>query len=46
MKLWGGRFTKEEIASAIAECGFDERIRGEALSLEQFALLSDALLKE
>ena len=39
----GGRFTKERIASVIAECGFDERIRGEALSLEQFALLSDAL---
>ena len=42
----GGRFTKEKIASAIAACGFDERIRGEALSLEQFALLSDALSEE
>ena len=39
----GGRFTKERIADAIAECGFDERIRGEALSLVQFAALADAL---
>ena len=42
----GGRFTKEKIASAIAACGFDERIRGEALSLAQFAALSDALSEE
>lgn len=39
----GGRFGKEQIASAIARCGLDERVRGEALSLEQFAVLSDAL---
>lgn len=42
----GGRFGKEEIAAAIAACGFDERVRGEALSLDEFARLSDALLKE
>ncbi len=42
----GGRFTKEEIASGIAKCGFDERIRGEALSLAQFAALADALTEE
>ena len=29
--------------AAIAKCGFDERIRGEALSLANFAALSDAL---
>ena len=39
----GGRFTKEQTATAIAKCGFDERIRGEALSMAQFAALSDAL---
>lgn len=39
----GGRFTKEQIAAAIADCGMDERIRGEALSMAQFAALSDAL---
>lgn len=39
----GGRFTKEEIAAAMASCGLDGRIRGEALSMAQFAALSDAL---
>ena len=38
-----GQLTKQQIAEAIAACGFDERIRGEALSLEQFARLSDEL---
>ncbi len=42
----GGRFTKEQIATAIARCGMDERIRGEALSLAQFAALADALLED
>ena len=37
--------TEQDIAAAIADCGFDERIRGEALSLQQFALLSDVLAK-
>ena len=40
-----GQLTKQEIAECIAECGFDERIRGEALHLEQFAALADALAK-
>lgn len=39
----GGKFNKEQIAAAIAKCGFDERIRGEALSLADFAALADAL---
>lgn len=39
----GGRFMKEQIAAAIAACGLDERVRGEALSMAQFAALSDAL---
>ena len=42
----GGRFGKEAIAAAIARCGLDERVRGEALSLEQFAALADALLED
>ncbi len=39
----GGRFTKEQIAAAIAACGFDERVRGETLGMAQFAALADAL---
>lgn len=35
--------TKEQAAEAIQACGFDERIRGEALSIEQFAAISDQL---
>ena len=36
-------YTKEQIAAAIEVCGLDARVRGEALSMEQFAALSDAL---
>ena len=36
-------YTKEQISAAIAACGLDARVRGEALSMEQFAALSDAL---
>lgn len=38
-------FTKDQIASAIAEAGFSPSVRGEALTLEQFAKLTDILLK-
>ena len=38
-------FTKDQIAAAIAEAGFSPSVRGEALSLEQFAKLTDILLK-
>ena len=38
-----GGFTKEQVASAIAECGFDAKIRGERLSTEDFAALSNHL---
>lgn len=38
-------FTKEEIISAIEEAGFSPTIRGEALTLEDFAKLSDILSK-
>lgn len=36
-------FTKEQIVSAIEEAGFPATIRGEALTLEDFARLSDVL---
>lgn len=39
-------FTKEEIEAAIARCGFAPAVRGESLSLEEFARLSDALTRE
>lgn len=38
-------FTKDQIAAAIAETGFSPSVRGEALTLEQFAKLTDILLK-
>ena len=34
---------REEVLAALAACGLDARVRGEALSLAQFAALSDAL---
>ena len=40
-----GGFSKEQIASAIAECSFDPKIRGERLSCEDFARLSNALFE-
>ncbi len=36
-------FSKEEIEEAIAVCGFPPAVRGEKLTLEDFARLSDAL---
>lgn len=36
-------FTKEEIEEAISQCGFSPSVRGEALSLKEFAMLADAL---
>ena len=36
-------FSKEQINAAIQACGLDPRVRGEALSIGQFAALSDAL---
>ena len=41
----GLSFYKEEIEQAIAACGFQPAIRGEALSLEEFAILSNVLDK-
>lgn len=36
-------FTKEEIEEAISQCGFSPSVRGEALSLKEFAMLADVL---
>lgn len=38
-----GGFTKEQVADAISRCGFDAKIRGERLSTEDFAVLSNHL---
>ena len=38
-------FTKEQVAMALNSIGLSENIRGEALDLEKFAKLSDALLE-
>ena len=38
-------FTKEQICDALSEMGIAATIRGEALSLEQFAKLTDLLKK-
>ncbi len=38
-----GGFTKEQVAEAIARCGFDPKIRGERLSTEDFVKLSNYL---
>lgn len=38
-------FTKDQIGTAIAACGFDERVRGEDLSIEQFAQLTNKLVQ-
>lgn len=40
----GGRFDKQRVSLALASCGFDERIRGEALSIADFARLCNALI--
>ena len=37
------RFTKEEIQAAIQACGLPATVRGEALSLAEFAALTEAL---
>ena len=38
-------YSKEDIVAALGKMGLDEAIRGEALTLEQFAELSDFLNK-
>lgn len=38
-----GGFTKDDVAEAISKSGFDPKIRGERLSTEEFAVLSNHL---
>ena len=38
-----GALTREQVEAALAECGLDGRIRGEALSIQDLARLSDLL---
>lgn len=38
-----GTLSKQQLAEIIAECGFDEHVRGETLSIPEFARLSQAL---
>ena len=42
---YGSRFSKEELRQAIVDCGLQETVRGERLSLEDFARLSRILHK-
>lgn len=37
---FGGAMSKDEIAGIVANCGFDEKVRGEALGVEDFIKLS------
>ena len=39
-----GGITKEQVEEAIANCGFDTRIRGEALNIGGFAKISDKIV--
>lgn len=41
----GLSYNRQDVEEALAKLGLDSRVRGEALSLEQFAALSDALSK-
>ena len=38
-------FTKEQIEKAVSDCGFPAGVRGEALTLENFAALANRLLE-
>ena len=38
-----GGFSKDDLLDAIRSCGFDEKVRGETLSIAEFAALSDKL---
>lgn len=42
----GGTYQKEAIANAITQCGLPENIRGERLSISDFAALSKALRRQ
>lgn len=39
--LFGSRLSKADIVQVLADCGFDERIRGETLGLQEYTMLSN-----
>ena len=41
--VYGSKFSKEELRQAILDCGLPETVRGERLSLQEFAQLSKIL---
>ena len=41
---FGDKMSKDALAAIIEKCGFDADVRGERLSIEEFARLSDTLL--
>lgn len=41
--VYGSKFSKEELRQAILDCGLPETVRGERLSLQEFAQLSKVL---
>ena len=43
---FSGRLEKAQIAGCVAECGFSETVRGETLSIQEFARLTGALGRE
>lgn len=44
VSAFGGKMSKDALAAVIERCGFDAAVRGERLSIEEFARLSDTLL--
>jgi len=38
-----GNLSKQQLQDAIAACGFDANVRGETLSIPEFARLADAI---
>ena len=38
--VFGGQLNKEQLSACIADCGFDLRVRGETLTIEDFARLT------
>ena len=44
--LISGGFAKDAVKNVLEKLGFDENVRGEKLSIQQFGQLSEALLKE
>ncbi len=40
--LFAGKLSKQELQELITRCGFDERVRGETLSLDDYVVLSNA----